>query len=124
MQPSSEQSTLAALLEEQRALEQQVHSVGECAEEALVVGQAVLAFAAREDHAFSALAPLLDPAVQQELADEHQEIAEDLGLLGWLVATTPDSPDVNVLTTSLLRRMRQHIDRDGRLLVRAAAMNR
>jgi hypothetical protein len=124
MQPSREQSTLAALLDEQRALEKQVHSVGECAADALVVGQAVLAFALREDHAFSALAPLLDPVVEQELADEHQEIAEDLGLLDWLVMTTPDSPDITVLTTSLLRRLRQHIDRDGRLLLRAAAMNR
>ena len=122
MQPSSGQSTRAALLQEQRALEERIHNLGSCAEDALVAGNALLAFAAREDEAFSPLAPLLDPAAQQELVTEHHQIAEDLTLLEWLVRTTPDSPDVAVLTTSLVRRMRQHIDRDGRLLARAAGL--
>jgi hypothetical protein len=68
------------------------------------------------------VARLLDPAVQRDLAGEHEQIAEDLQLLEWLLRTTPDSPDVTVLTTSLLQRMRQHIDRDGRLLARAAGL--
>lgn len=122
MQPSNGQSTLAAVLEEQRALEARIHDRTPCPEEALIVGDALLAFAGREDKAFSAVAPLLDPAAQQELAAEHQQIAEDLTLLDWLIRTTPDSPDVIVLTTSLVRRMRQHIDRDGRLLARAAGL--
>lgn len=122
MQPSSSQFTLAALLEEQRALEARIHDLTPCAEEALIVGEALLAFAGREDEAFSALAPLLDPAAQQELVTEHQQIAEDLTLLDWLVRTTPDSPDVAVLTTSLVRRMRQHIDRDERLLAKASGL--
>jgi hypothetical protein len=122
MQPSSEHSTLAALLTEQRALETLVNNAGPGAEEAIAMGRALLVFAEHEDAAFSALSSLLDPAAQQELADEHQEIAADLSLLGWLLQTTPDSPDVPVLTASLLRRMRQHIDRDGRLLTRAAAL--
>ena len=41
--------------------------------------------------------------------------------LGSLVRAAPDSPDVIILTASLLQRMRQHIHRDGRLLARAAA---
>lgn len=123
MQPSSGQSTLAALLQEQRSLEERIHCLGPCPKDALVVGDALLAFADREDEAFSALAPLLDPAARQELASEHQQIAEDLTLLDWLVRTTPDSPDIAVLTASLLRRMRQHIDRDGRLLARATGLS-
>jgi hypothetical protein len=122
MQPSSAQSTLAALLAEQRALEERIHRVEASPEEAMVAGEAVLAFAAREESAFSAVSRLLDPAVQRDLAGEHEQIAEDLKLLEWLVRTTPDSPDVTVLTTSLLRRMRQHVDRDGRLLARAAGL--
>jgi len=93
-----------------------------CPEDALVAGRALLAFADYEDEAFSGLAPLLDPAARQELVTEHQQIAEDLILLDWLLHTTPDSPDVAVLTASLLRRMRQHLDRDGRLLARAAGL--
>lgn len=124
MQPPSGQAKLAALLAEQRALEQRIHELGPCVEETLIVGQALLSFAEREGNAFSAVTPWLDPAVHQELAMEHQQIAEDLQLLDWLVRTTPDSPDVTVLTAALLRRMRQHIDRDGRLLARAAGMSR
>ena len=58
----------------------------------------------------------LDPSVERALAREHEEFAEDLELLDWLVVATPDSPDIALLTESLVRRMRQHIERDGRLL--------
>lgn len=124
MQPSGGQSTLAALLQEQRALQERIQNLEWSAEDALVVGDALLAFAARESEAFSGLALLLDPAAQQELLTDHQQIAEDLALLDWLVRTTPDSPDVAVLTTSLVQRMRQHIGRDGRLLARASGLRR
>ena len=123
MHPPSALSALAALLAEQRAIEARLHDRTPGPEEALIIGDALLAFASREDKAFSALAPLLDPTAQQELAAEHQRIAEDLTLLDWLVRTTPDSPDVDALTTSLVRRMRLHIDRDGRLLARAEALS-
>ena len=82
----------------------------------------MLAFADCEDEAFLGLASLLDPAARHEFIAEHRQIAEDLTLLDWLLHTTPDSPDVAVLTASLLRRMRQHIARDGRLLARAACL--
>jgi hypothetical protein len=123
MQPSSGQSTLAALLAEQRQLEERVHRLEPCAEAALMLGYSVLAFAAREDEAFSALATLLDPAARQELTAEHHQIAEDLELLEWLLSNGPDSADIAVLTTSLLRRAQQHIHRDGRLLARAAGLS-
>jgi hypothetical protein len=116
--------TVAALLAEQRALERRICGLAPRPHDALLVGEALLAFASREDTAFSGVASLLDPAVTQELASEHAQLAEDLQLLDWLVRTTPESPDVDVLTASLLSRMRTHIDRDGRLLTRAAALER
>ena len=119
---SNGQSMLGTLIAEQRELEARIHDLHASPRETLVVGASLLAFAAREDEAFSALAPLLDPAVQAELSTEHQRIGEDLELLDWLLQTSPMSPDVSVLTASLVRRMRQHISRDGRLLSRAAAL--
>ena len=113
---------LGELIAEQRELEARIHDLHASPRETLVVGAALLAFAAREGEAFSALTPLLDPAVQAELETEHQRIAEDLELLDWLLQTSPMSPDVSVLNASLVRRMHLHICRDGRLLSRAAAL--
>jgi len=120
---SMAQPMLSALLAEQRDLEGRIRELQASPSDALAVGEALLAFAAREDEAFSTLAPLLDPAAHAELAAEHQQFAEDLELLEWLLRTTPGSPDVPMLTMSLIRRMRQHIDRDGRLLARAATLH-
>lgn len=119
---STGQTVLAALLAEQRDLEARIHDLEPDPRQVIEAGGALLAFAAREDEAFDTLAPLLDPAVEAELSDEHRQFAEDLELLQWLLHTTPESPDVAILTTSLIRRMRQHIDRDGRLLSRASAL--
>jgi hypothetical protein len=113
---------LDALLTEHRELHSHIEGLLASPRETLAAGEALLAFAKHEDAAFAALTPLLDPAVQAELSAEHQQIAEDLELLRWLLRTTPDSPDLSVLTTSLVRRMRRHIDRDGRLLARAAGL--
>ena len=124
MEPSLSPETLVALLAEQRALEDQVHDLRLCAEQTLRVGQSLLAFGRREHEAFSAVAPLLDPVVQLSLEVEHRQFEDDLQLLEWLVKTTPESPDVLVLTVSLRTRMRQHVDRDGRLLARAAVMGK
>src|SRR5687768_5586032 len=98
MEPSLSRSTLAALLAEQRSIEEQVHDRRLCAEQTLRVGHALLDFARREDQAFSTVAAWLDPAVQQDLAVEHRQLADDLQLLESLMQTTPDSPDVLVLT--------------------------
>jgi hypothetical protein len=119
--PSIGRAMLTSLIAEQVQLEDRINDLRSSPSQTLVVGQALLEFAAREDDAFGALSSLLDPAVQVEMKAEHEQIAEDLELLDWLLQTTPESPDVAVLTLSLIRRMRQHIDRDGRLLTRAAA---
>lgn len=112
-------TTLTSLIAEQSALDARIHGVDASPGQTLALGQALLAFGAREHEAFAAL---LDTAVRQELQAEHQQIADDLELLEWLVRVSPDSPDVTILTASLARRMRQHIDRDGRLLARAAML--
>jgi len=111
---------LDALLAEYRELQSHIEGLLASPRETLAAGEGLLAFARHEDAAFSALTPLLDPAVRAELSAEHEQIADDLELLRWLMRTTPESPDLQVLTTSLVRRMRRHMDRDGRLLARAA----
>lgn len=116
------ESSLRQLLESQRALEAQTATLGGSPGAVLVVGEAVLAFASLEASALFPLLPLLDPAVKTELADEHERLADDLQLLRWLVANTPDSPDVAELTGALARRMREHIARDGRLLAQASRL--
>jgi hypothetical protein len=120
--PSSSHPILESLIVEQRELQSNIEGLLASPRETLAAGEALLAFAAHEDDAFSTLAPLLDPAAHAELNAEHQQIAEDLELLRWLIRTSPDSPDLTVLTTSLVRRMRRHIQRDGRLLARAVAL--
>ena len=120
---SNGRSTLNALIEEHRELQMQIEGLLASPRETLTAGAALLDFARHEDDALATLAPLLDPAVQAELRAEHTQIADDLDLLRWLLRTMPDSPDVPVLTTSLVRRMRRHIDRDGRLLARAALLS-
>ncbi|HEX6974666.1 MAG TPA: hypothetical protein VF147_09700 [Vicinamibacterales bacterium] len=110
------------LMELQHALEARTTELGASAADVLKVGSAVLEFAEREEAFFFPLLPLLDPAARAELGGEHEQLAEDLELLEWLVTTTPDSPDVGILADAIARRMRTHIARDGRLLAQAAKM--
>ena len=114
---------LDSLIAEHRELQMQIGGLLASPRETLAAGEALLEFAKHEDAAFATLVTLLDPAVQAELNAEHDQIAEDLELLRWLLRTMPDSPDLSGLTTSLVRRMRRHIDRDGRLLTRAALLS-
>ena len=113
---------LAGLMEQQRALLDALSATGHDAAAVLELGTEVLRFAELEERAFFPLLPLLDPIARAELGHEHDEISEDLKLLEWLLATTPDSPDVEILTAAVLRRVRAHVERDGRLLRRAAGL--
>ncbi len=113
---------LAGLIAQQRALLERIDALGAHPAEVLALGTEVLQFAAHEERAFFPLLPLLDPIARAELGHEHDEIGEDLKLLEWLIATTPDSPDVGILAAAVVRRVRQHVERDGRLLQRAAAL--
>ncbi len=112
---------LEELVAQQRALRERLDALGSAGREGLALGAEVLQFAEHEERAFFPLLPLLDPIARAELGHEHDEIGEDLKLLEWLIATTPDSPDVEILAAAVVRRVRQHVERDGRLLIRAAA---
>lgn len=120
--PSIGKDVLAALIAEQVRLEERIGELRSSPHQTLLAGKAFLAFAARQEEALAVLSSLLDPVVQAEMRAEHEQIGEDLELLEWLLETTPESPDVAVLTLSLIRRMRQRVDRDSRLLARVAAL--
>lgn len=113
---------LEGLLAQQRSLLERLDALGPAPGEVLELGTEVLRFAEQEERAFFPLLPLLDPVARAELGHEHDEIGEDLKLLEWLIATTPDSPDVEILAAAVVRRVRQHVERDGRLLRRAAGL--
>lgn len=100
-----------------------MNSLQGSATDILEAGRTLLAFARKEDQALAALAALMEPAVIDELRAEHDEISHDLELLGWIVSTTPESPDAAALAESLARRMHQHVSRDGRLLARAVGLS-
>ena len=110
------------LLARQRALLARLDALGGSVCELVAVATEVLRLADEEQRAFFPLLPLLDPSARAELCHEHDEIAEDLKLLGWLLATTPDSPDVEILAAAVVRRVRNHVERDGRLLLRASRL--
>jgi hypothetical protein len=114
---------LEALIAQQRALLARLNAAPPTAGEILRLGQEVLRFAEYEEHAFFPILPLLDPIARAELAHEHDEILEDLKLVEWLLATTPDSPDVAILTEAVARKVRNHVERDGRLLERASRLD-
>jgi hypothetical protein len=116
------QDVLAALLRSHQAIEARIRQAGQSPADVLGIGQRLLEFATREDEAFRAVLPLLDPAARADLAADHEQLGEDLVLLESLLQHTPDSPDVTALAHSLARRMSQHVERDGRLLARAARM--
>lgn len=113
---------LERLVAQQRMLLERLNTLGPDAHEVLELGTEVLRFAEHEEQAFFPLLPLLDPIARAELGHEHDDISEDLKLLEWLLATTPDSPDVGILSAAVLRRVRQHVERDGRLLLRASRL--
>jgi hypothetical protein len=90
--------------------------------EVIAVGRSLLAFAGTEGTSLRVLLSLLEPAVRDDLATEHERLADDLALLEWLIESAPGSPDVTTLADSLIRRMREHVSRDGRLLEQAARL--
>jgi hypothetical protein len=120
MLDSSRTAPLFDLLKSQRTIEAWIRVAGQSPLEVLEIGKRVLQFAEREEEAFHSLLPLMDQAVRGALEAEHQQLREDLHLLEWLLTHTSDSPDVPALAGSLTRRMIDHLERDGRLLARAA----
>ena len=113
---------LERLIDRQQSLRARLEALHPSAQEILQVGAEVLEFAEREEDAFFPLLPLLDPIARAELAHEHDEMREDLQLLEWLLSTSPDSPDIDILAAAVVDRMRKHVERDGRLLLRASRL--
>ena len=89
----------------------------------IALGRALLAFAGAEGQSLAVLVSMLEPAVRDDLAAEHERLADDLALLAWLIEAAPESADIADLSESLVRRMRDHVSRDGRLLERAARLS-
>jgi hypothetical protein len=86
----------------------------------LNLGAAVLFHGAAERELLFPLNPLLDFDVQSEYARRHSQLAEDLALLESLVETSPDSADVEILSSALLSRLKEHIAQDDRLFYQVA----
>lgn len=110
------------MLQQHQALVSALHSSPMRAEEVIAVGRSVLAFAREEGRTLAVLLSLLEPAVREDLSAEHALLADDVALLEWLLETAPDSPDVDALSHSLAWRLREHLERDSRMLERAARL--
>ena len=85
----------------------------------LAAGAEVLAFAQVEERLLFPIVPLLDPSVRAELEHEHEQLADDLQLLQSLFTADPECPDAATLATAVARRLRSHLERDGRLIAHA-----
>ncbi len=88
--------------------------------EVLDLGTAVILHGALERRILLAQAPVLDQAAVAQLDEEHARLEEDLELLESILASNPDSPDVESLCDALLGRLRGHVARDDRVLYRLA----
>lgn len=123
MLPPPAHHVLALVVHEHHALAACLSSAVLTPAQVLELGRALLKVAEKEEDALAALVPMLDPIVWRELRDQHTQLSDDLSLLDWLLRTTPDSPDVTMLTRSLVGRMRAHVERDCRLLDQARRMS-
>ncbi len=87
------------------------------AEAILALGAGVLLHGALEPAHAAAILAVVDGAVREQLRAEHGALEEDLQLLREML-DSPDTvaEDVATLSASLLRRLREHIARDERLL--------
>lgn len=56
------------------------------------------------------------PQAQETLAREHAEFADALRLMEDLAATSPDSSDLSTLSSVILEKVVQHIERDQRTI--------
>jgi hypothetical protein len=81
----------------------------------LDLGAAVLFHGAVERELLFPVSPFLASEVQTEDAARHAQLADDLALLESLIDTDPDSPDVGILASALLARLKAHIARDDRV---------
>lgn len=111
------------MLQEHRGLAAALDRSSLSPEDVISLGRSLLSFAGTEGQSLAVLLSMLEPAVRDDLAAEHERLEDDLALLAWLIEAAPESPDIADLSESLVRRMRDHVSRDGRLLERAARLS-
>ena len=117
MAPSPHPDLLLRVAREHRRLERLAATVRETEPDVVLqLGAAVVLHGLVEELYLFALHRLLDPAVREELRADHDRIEETLSLLEELLADPDPGDDLPVLTAALARRLREHVERDGRLL--------
>ncbi len=109
---------LAEMANTNRALLQRAQRTeGDCPSAVLNLGVAVAALSTQACSAVE-INRFLDQAVLDELLGERHSLAEDLELLDSLVETSSKSPDVEPLSTALLRRIEKLLEREHSVLFR------
>lgn len=84
----------------------------------LVLAAAVLLHGELEPAHLGAVRRFVDPAVLDELANEHADLAEDVDCLRELRDDDPDAPDTRLLAAAIRQRVLSHLERDERVLYR------
>ena len=82
----------------------------------LELGATVLVHRALQVARASRILTWLDPAVSARLGEEQDQLGQDLELLRELHESEPESADAAVLAAALLRRVRDHLRQDQRVL--------
>jgi hypothetical protein len=87
----------------------------------LNLGSAVLLHGLLEPACLQAVLRIVDPAVRQQLNDDHDGLRADLALLAELhrgEEAAGEAGDTQALAAALHARLRQHVERDDRTLYR------
>jgi hypothetical protein len=93
-------------------------TAGSDAAAVLELGAAVLVHRALQVARATRILTWLDPAVAARIGAEQDELGQDLELLRELLESEPPSDDATVLAAALLRRIREHLRHDERVLQR------
>ena len=101
-----------------RLLARAKRTSGESADAVLNLGAGIVFLNQMTNCLVGSLESLLDEAVQQQLAADERDLAENLDHLDVLCDTEPDSADIAALATALVERMREHLERKDRVVFR------
>jgi hypothetical protein len=118
--PAEERALVSRVVHAHQRLMRRLATAKPNPADVLNLGTAVILHGTLERRWLIGLRPLLDRAAAAQLDEEHVRLEEDLELLESIFETCPDSPDVGPLCGALLDRLREHVDRDERVLYRLA----
>ncbi len=82
----------------------------------LVLAAAVLLHGELEPGHLRGVLRFVDPAVLDELANQHASLDEDVACLRELRDEDPESADARLLATAIRQRLLSHLERDERVL--------